>query len=148
MLSGIWLTQVGDPLCHGTECRSHCVSSDRVLGAAVAAVAESKDEEVGEASLVVRDITEGRGDAEFFAEVAPEPEGAGSSAGGLGSDGVGRESQRSIEVRLELVSGGRWSSFQGCCCGYRCSKWARKEESVRCWRREASSAMMLTSPGR
>ena len=70
MLSGIWLTQVGDPLCHGTECRSHCVSSDRVLGAAVAAVAESEDEEVGEASLVVRDITEGRVDAELFAEVA------------------------------------------------------------------------------
>ena len=148
MFSGIWLTQVGDPLCHGTECRSHCVSADRVVGATVAAVSESEDEEVGEASLIVRDITEGRGDAELLAEVVPEPEGAGSRPGGLGGDGVGRESQRNIEVSPELVSGGRCSSFQGRCCGYRCSKWARKEESVRCWRREASSAMMLTSPGR
>ena len=122
MLAGIWLTQVGDPLCHGTECRSHCVSADRVLGGAVAPVAESEDKEVGKTSLIVRDITEGRGDAELLAEVAPEPKGTGTRAGGLGGDRAARESQRSIEVRPEIVSGGRCSSFQGRCCGYRCSK--------------------------
>ena len=78
MLLGIWLTQVGDPLCHGTECRSHCVSTDRVVGAAVTAVAESEDEEVGKALFIIRDITEGRGNAELLAEGAPEPEGAGA----------------------------------------------------------------------
>ncbi len=148
LLSGIWLTQVGDPLRHGTQCRSHCVSADRVVGEAVAAVVDGEDEEVGDSSFGIRDITEGWVGPDLLAEGAPVPEGPAPSLVGFAGDGCARELQSSIEVSVVLVSGGRWSSRQGVGCGYCCSKWARKRGSVRCCRREASSAMTLTSPGR
>ena len=51
------------------------------------------------------------------------------------------------EISLETTSGGNVSIFQGVGCGYFCWKRARKATSVRCWRREASSAMPFSSPG-
>ena len=43
-LSGIWLTQVGDPLGHGEEGFVHRISSDSVVGGALLSVAEAEDQ--------------------------------------------------------------------------------------------------------
>ena len=86
LLSGIWLTQVGDPLGHGG---TNGISSDRPVGEAIAAVAEGEDEEVREAALRAHDITEGWLDVDAGGEVGPVAEGSGLRAGGLA--GVGAE---------------------------------------------------------
>ena len=44
LLSGIWLTQVGDPLGHGTKGGTNGISADRFVGEAVPAVAEGEGE--------------------------------------------------------------------------------------------------------
>ena len=46
LLSGIWLTQVGDPLGHGAKGGTNGISAYRVVGEPVLAVAEGEDEEV------------------------------------------------------------------------------------------------------
>ena len=89
MLSGIWLTQVGDPLGHGAKGGTNGISPDRSVGEAVAAVAHGEDEEVREAALGAHDITEGWLDVDAGGEVGPVAEGSGLRAGGLA--GVGAE---------------------------------------------------------
>ena len=109
LLSGIWLTQVGDPLGHGTN----GISADRVVGETVPAVAEGKDKEVSEAAFGAHDITEAWLDLDAGGEGAPVAEGPGLSAVGLAGVGAERELQSSVEVSAVAVVGGRWSSFQG-----------------------------------
>ena len=116
-LPRIGLTQVGDPRGHGRECRCHCISADRVTGAAFASVSESVDEEEAKAALWVLDITEGRGDPLLLAEGGPVIKGIGLGANRFGSVGLGGESASSAEVSFEAISCGRWSSTQGCACG-------------------------------
>jgi lipopolysaccharide transport system ATP-binding protein len=71
-----------------------------------------------------------------------------SGTGEVVVQGGGCDLQSRAEIRVEAVSGLRVSSFQGCCCGYRWLKRERNAMSDKCWRREASSAMQLESPGR
>ena len=122
MLSGIWLTQVGDPLGHGAEGGTNGTSSDRVVGEPVLAVPEGEDKEVCEAALGVGDITEGWVHPELLGEGTPVAEGAVAGASGFAGVGAECELQSSIEVSAVAVAGGRCSSFQGVRCGYRCSK--------------------------
>ena len=89
MLSGIWLTQVGDPLGHGAKGGTNGISPDRPVGEAVSAVAHGEDEEVREAALGAHDITEGWLDVDAGGEVGPVAEGSGLRPGGLA--GVGAE---------------------------------------------------------
>ena len=103
LLSGIWLTQVGDPLGHGAKGGTNGISADRFVGEAVAAIAEGEDEEVCEAAFGTHAGGEGR----------PVAEGPGLRAGCLAGVGAERELQSSIEVSAVAVAGGRLSSFQG-----------------------------------
>ena len=80
LLSGIWLTQVGDPLGHGAKGGTNGISADRVVGEAVPAVAEGKDEEVSEAAFGAHNITEAWLDLDAGGEGAPVAEGPGLSA--------------------------------------------------------------------
>ena len=113
LLSGIWLTQVGDPLGHGAKGGTNGISADRVVGEAVPAVAEGEDEDVSKAAFGAHDITEAWLDLNAGGEGAPVAEGPGLSAVGLAGVGTERELQSSIEVSVVAVAGGRWSSFQG-----------------------------------
>ena len=58
-LSGIRLTQVGDPLADGSEGLTHCASADRVVGRSGLSVLDAIDEEEAELCFLARDITEG-----------------------------------------------------------------------------------------
>ena len=77
-------TQLGDPLAHGEEGFSHCVSADRLVGAIAAPVAAAHGEgdEVTQSEffrglvIISNDITEGRIDPVLGAELAPVPKGA------------------------------------------------------------------------
>ena len=53
--SGIWLTQVGDPLADGRDGIVHHSRSDRVVALSVAVVAESVDEKARELLVGVGD---------------------------------------------------------------------------------------------
>ena len=117
LLAGIAAGQVGDPLAHGQERFFNRVSADRVVGLAVASVAQGEDEEVSELCFLVRDITEGRLPSKFLAELGPVGE-----VGILGPSGLGRGScgglvQRSAEISFEATSSGSCNSFQGRDCG-------------------------------
>ena len=71
--SGIWLAQVGDPLAHRQKGVLDRVSCDRLVTRSgcpgletfgtFVPVAESKDKEVGDLGLLVRDVGEARTDA-------------------------------------------------------------------------------------
>ena len=113
LFSGIWLTQVGDPLGHGTKGGTNGISADRVVGEAVPAVAVGEDKEVSEAAFSTHDITEAWLDLDAGGEGAPVAESPGLRAGCLAGVGAERELQSSIEVSAVAVAGGRWSSFQG-----------------------------------
>ena len=93
-------------------------------------------------------FTEGIGDANFLAEQGPAPEVSGLGSPVLGGGGSAGASKSNAEISEEAISDGRACSAQGLSCGQDWLKWARKRESVRCCRREASSAMTLASPGR
>ena len=105
--SGIELTQVGDPLSHRQEGFIHCVSADRDVAGALSAVAVSKDEEVAELVFLSRDSTEGRGDSQFGAELDPHAEGVGLVSAIAAASGLGGDCERSAEISLEDVLGGR-----------------------------------------
>ena len=141
-LSGIRFTQVGDPLPHRQKGLLHCISSDRSL----LAVAESVDKQVADFVITVGDITEGRGFPDTGTEVGPVDEGGRLGPAGLGSDTPGGHLERSAQISLEIVSCPRCSCRQGLGCGYTCSKWRRRALSVRCCRREVSSAIAFAGP--
>ena len=92
-------------------------------------------------------MTEGKGPTAFVAELGPVAEDGVFGAVISRGVGSGGSFESSTEISLEAVAGGRCNISQGCDCGYFCSKWERNASSVRCCRREASSAMMLASPG-
>ena len=117
VLSGIAAGQVGDPLAHGQERPFNCISADRVVGLAVAAIAEGEDEEVAEFGCRIRDITEGWVLAVVVAEGGPVLEVASLGGGVLGSVSGRGEVQRSAEISAEEISSGSIKSFQGRSCG-------------------------------
>ena len=98
------MTQVGDPRGHGRECRCHCISADRVTGAALSLVSQAVDEEKAKAALWVLDITEGRGDPLLLAEGGPVIKGGGLGVNRFGSVGLGGEIASSAEISFEEIS--------------------------------------------
>lgn len=115
--SGIRLTQVGYPLAHRQKGILDCSRSDRLVFLSFVAVSDAKDDEVGETMFVPRDVAEVRTDANGVAEGGPEAEDFVSSVVGLLGVGGGCDLQSSAEIRVEVVSGARVKSCQGCRCG-------------------------------
>jgi hypothetical protein len=146
--SGIWLTHVGYPLPHRQKGVLDCIRCDRLVFLSFVAVPDSEDDEVGELVLRAGDVREVRTFSDGVAEGAPLSEDFAASGFCLGGVGGGCDLQSRAEIRVEVVSGLRVSSLQGRCCGYRWLKRERNAMSDKCWRREASSAMQLESPGR
>ncbi len=122
LVAGIASTHVVDPLAHGREGTSHCISSDAFVGLTMALVLEPEDQEVADLSVFSRDLTEGFGDTEGTSEFTPDAVLLVLGLASFASGSVGGDFERSAESILEFSSGGRWSKRQGCCCGYRCSK--------------------------
>jgi hypothetical protein len=147
-LSGIWLTHVGYTLPHRQKGVLDCIRCDRLVFLSFVAEPHAKDNEVGELVLLAGDGREVRMFSDGVAEGAPLSKDFATPGFGLGGVGGGCDLQSRAEIRVEAVSGLRVSSFQGCCCGYRWLKRERNAISDKCWRREASSAMQLESPGR
>ena len=115
--SGIWSTQVGDPLADGREGVAHRSSSDSLTVLTTASVSESVDEEAGEFLFGVGNITEGDVVAVAFAELFPMPHDAGLSLPRFRGGGSSGESKRSAEIRGETTSCGSWTSRHGFACG-------------------------------
>ena len=113
LLLGISAGQVGDPLAHSQERFFNRISMDRVVGLAVAAVAQGKDEEVSEFGFLVRDITEGRLLSKLLAELAPVGKVGLLGLSGLGCGSCGGLVQRSAEISFKATLGGSCNSFQG-----------------------------------
>ena len=113
LLSGIWLTQVGDPRGHGTKGGTNGISTDRVVTEPVAVISDGEDEEVGDSSLGTVDITEGWLEAKAGGEGGPVVEDAAARANSLAGVGAEGELQSSREVSAVAVAGDRWSSFLG-----------------------------------
>jgi hypothetical protein len=145
---GIWLTHVGYPLPHRQKGILDRIRSDRFVFLSFVAETDSKDDEVGELMLLSGDVSEVRTFSDGVAEGAPLSEDFAAPGFCLGGVGGGCDLQSRAEIRVEAVSDLRVSSFQGCCCGYRWLKRERNAMSDKCWRREASLAMQLESPGR
>ncbi len=116
-LSGIWETQVGDPLAHRQQGFIHCASSHAFAGLATGAVAMGEDEEVADLVFLTRDSTEGRVLPVLVAEGDPGVEDLGIGPLSLACSGFVGKRQSSAEVKVELVSGERWSSRHGLSCG-------------------------------
>ena len=116
--AGIRCTQVGYPRANREEGILHAVSSDRVAGLAGLAVAEAKDEEVGEAEVGIGGVIEGCGDPKGVAEVAPVREDALLGGSSFASVCGAGDVQCSAEITAESSAGGGWSSVQGSRCGY------------------------------
>lgn len=118
-LSGIVLTQSGDPLAHGQEGVFHRASSDRLPGdgGKSAAVAESVDEEEAEAGLMSRDVTQGGVLAVGLAEEGPIGEDVALVVASLGDNSGVCGLQRSAEVSSEAISGRRGRGVQDGGCG-------------------------------
>jgi hypothetical protein len=146
--SGIWLTHVGYPLPHRQKGILDCIRCDRLVFLSFVAVPNAEDDEVGELMLLSGDVREVRTFSDGVAESAPLSEDFAAPGFCLGGVGGGGDLQSRAEIRVEAVLGLRVSSCQGCCCGYRWLKRERNEVSDKCWRREASLAMKLESPGR
>ena len=140
-------THVGDPLAHRQEGAANGISSDRLALAADLPVSDAKDEQVGELGFLRAQVLEGFIETFGLGKLAPVSEDTPFLESVLG----GRRSidavEAKAEISLETTAGGNVSIFQGVGCGYFCWKRARKATSVRCWRREASSAMPFSSPG-
>ena len=120
LLAGIASVQVGDPLAHRATGFANGISSDRVTGGFVLAfsVAGSKDEDVAEFGLLVRESTEGAVLSEGGAEVFPLGEYARLVLAVLTCGGFGGSLERSSEMSNCPVSGGNCKSCQGRSCGY------------------------------
>jgi hypothetical protein len=121
---------------------------DRFVFLSFVAEPDSKDNEVGELMLLSGDVSEVRTFSNGVAEGAPLSADFAAPGFCLGGVGGGCDLQSRAEIRVKAVSGLRVSSFQGCCCEYRWLKRERNAMSDKCWRREASLAMQLESPGR
>lgn len=117
VFSWIWSTHVGDPLPHRQKGVLDCISCNRFVTLSGLAVAESKDEEVGDFGFSVADAGEVRTDSEGGAEALPEAEDGRPGFVRLGSVGSSRDLQSSAEVSCELVSGRSRSSRQPWGCG-------------------------------
>ena len=102
-LSGIRLTQVGDPLAHGKKGFLHCISADRSL----LVVPESEDKQVGELVLMVGHFTEGWMALVRGAEPRPCTEGGVLGASSLGPDIPGGDLERRAQISCEALSDGR-----------------------------------------
>ncbi len=124
-LSGIRLTQVGDPLSHCQQGFGYGISSDRLAGLANLSVSESKDQE--EANLVFSsgDVLKVRLDNMLLAELGPTAKDGALGLSGLSCGGLVCEHKRSVEISLEAALGVSRCSSQGSGCGWTWSKWAR-----------------------
>ena len=111
------MTQVGYPLAHRQKGILDCSRSDRLVFLSFVAVADAKDDEIGEAVFVPGNVAEVRTDANGVAEGGPEAEDLAPTIFRLFSVGGGCDLQSSAEIRVEVVSGARVKSCQGCCCG-------------------------------
>ena len=120
---------------------------DRVVGGPRASVSGAMDEWVADTDVFWH-FTEERGHTDFVTEASPVSEVGRFGPSVLSGGGSAGASKSNAEISEEAVSGRSVCSTQGFSCGQHLSKWARKRESVRCCRREASSAMTLALPGR
>ena len=105
--SGIWFTQVGEPLAHSREGFADCISSYRLTLLAVLSISEGEDEQDGDFVFLRSDRTEGRGLVDGLTEGDPVFKYFGLSFRVLGSVGTGGDLERSAEISRELTSGGR-----------------------------------------
>ena len=128
--SRIRFTQVGDPLCHVSQCLANGISPYTSTFASSQAIPEAEDEEDAEPGLPrvavqgasevlarISDITEGWGEAVLVAELGPETEEGGLGALGLRGGIVGGGLQSSAEVSCETHSLGSRRNRQGRGCG-------------------------------
>lgn len=146
--AGIGVTQVGEPLADSVERARNDLNADRLVAATpTAADAEAKDEEVAQLVFLGGDVRQVGLVAVFKAEGCPEPPSASVRLLGFWDEGVTGDCKRSAEVSAEIISGRGVSRFQGVACGCACVMWEWKEESVRCCRREQSSAPVFWGPG-
>ena len=83
------------------------ISPDRSVGAASLSVAVAKDEEVAEAVVLAREITEGWGLSQFLAELDPVSEEAVHFLGILGGSGFAGLLESSAKVSCEEMLSGR-----------------------------------------
>lgn len=114
--TGIWFTQVGEPLADGRKGVTNCASSDRFTLLSSFAILEAEDEEVADFVLRI-EVTEGRGLALSSAEVRPDAEDLVGGFSALGSGGFGGKVERSAEFSFKAALDGRWSSRHGLSCG-------------------------------
>ena len=140
-------THVGDPLAHRQEGAANSVSLDRLALAADLPVSDAEDKQVGEFGFLRLQVLEAFIETFGLGECTPVGEGAAFLEAVLRGSRFIDVVEAKAEISLETTSGGNVSIFQGVGCGYFCWKRARKATSVRCWRREASSAMPFSSPG-
>ena len=81
------------------------------------AVAEGKDEQVGELVFLARDITEGHGLTMLMAEVGPGAKDLTVGGVGLACGGFRCKLQSRAKISLEEVLGSSWHRHQGLGCG-------------------------------
>ena len=153
--SGIREAQLGDALGHGGEGSRNGSSSERLLGGlglqGFPSPVETVSGGIGEEHLdpgVDGDLVESAGQLVCLAPACPMIEGFGVVAVSLcRACSIGNSESKAVPI-VDAIAGRRWTSFQGRGCGYCVLKWSRREESVRCCRRDASSAMTFLSPAR
>ena len=153
--SGIREAQLGDALGHGGEGSRNGSSSERLFGGlGLQRFPSPKDSvagSVGEEHLdpgLDGDIVESAGQLVSLAPLGPMVEGLGVVAVSLfRACSIGNSKSKAAPI-VDAMLGRRWTSFQGRGCGCCELKWSRREESVRCCRRDASSAMTLLSSAR
>ena len=153
--SGIQEAQLGDALGHGGEGSRNGSSSERLFGGLRLQGFPSPKDSVaggmGEEHLdsgVDWDVVESAGQLVSCAPVCPMVEGLGAVAVSLFRACSISNSESKAAPIVDAMAARRWTSFQGQGCGHCELKWSRREESVRCCRRDASSAMTLLSPAR
>ena len=115
--SGIFATQVGDPLAHHQEGRAHAASFDGVSTASRPAVSEAENEEVADFRFRVHHFPQGWVDLEVVAEFGPEFEDSVALFRRFGCVDCGGERQRSAKVSEEIHCSGTSNSVQGFSCG-------------------------------
>ena len=80
-------------------------------------VSESKHKEVSEFGFGILDVSEGRGDTLFSAELVPDSKELALGGSVFVANGIVSDRERSAEIRLEASSSGRCRSTQGLSCG-------------------------------
>ena len=98
LLSGIQVTQVGDPLSHGQQGFGYGVSLGRLAGLADFLVSESKDQEKADFLLCSGDVSKGRLDPVLLAELDPAVEDGALGLVVLSCGGLVCERERSVEI--------------------------------------------------